>query len=319
MTQRKLGMATTKSSLASQRQGQIGINVVERIVLAEWGCRWQPLEAQNDDGIDGLIFIERGGEATGQIVFAQVKCTASPITGERRRVPISPTKLRRNVQRWRRVVGAAILIHVDPSDEKATWVNLRDQSAIGHSQVFVRTDNHFDRSAKAEIAQLCGSIHRDVLLPQVDTTVEDFSHMKSRSHLQSAARQLYRTLDQDQIRLGGNGPVVRFTRDGWKHITRRGRSHLSQVQSFILLGAVRRILEQATENGLSREKTGDVTTFVTRAAVTFPFRQTAVVKIVLRRLATEDHTTQFSFLTIYEAKRKRNVLGARGPLSLQAT
>ena len=45
------------TNLSTQRTGQLGVNVVERIVL-EWGARWQSLDAVNDDGIDGLIFIE---------------------------------------------------------------------------------------------------------------------------------------------------------------------------------------------------------------------------------------------------------------------
>ena len=44
--------------LSKQRQGQLGVNAVERIVLKGWNSRWQPLDAVNDDGVDGLIFIE---------------------------------------------------------------------------------------------------------------------------------------------------------------------------------------------------------------------------------------------------------------------
>jgi hypothetical protein len=301
--------------MASQKAGQLGINIVENVVLNKWSSRWQPLDAQNDDGIDGLIFIERGGEATGQIVFAQVKCTDSPVSRMQTRVAINRKKLRRNVERWRRVVGAAILVHVDPATWKATWVNLRDKNAIGDTQVFVPIRNKFDLSAKNEIANLCGTIHRDVLLPQVDTIANDFLYLKSREHLQTAARQCYRVLNAADVRLGGDGPRVKFTRDGWGHLTRRRRSHLSEIQSFTLLGAVQKVLEATPEEALVR----DGNAYAARAAVTFPFRQTAIVKVVLRKAQDGDGSPAYSFFTVYEPKRKRNVLGARGPLFLQAT
>ncbi len=59
--------------MKTQRKGQISINLAENIVIDQWESRWQPIEAHNDDGIDALIFIERGGEITGQIVYVQVK------------------------------------------------------------------------------------------------------------------------------------------------------------------------------------------------------------------------------------------------------
>jgi hypothetical protein len=315
-------MPASNKGMATQKRGQLGVNAVENIVLSQWNCRWQPVDAQNDDGVDGLIFIERGGETTGQIVFVQVKCTNSTSSNGRTSVSINQKKLSRNVTRWRKLVGAAILIHVDPKTMKATWANLRDHGAIGNTQVYVPTTNNFDKHSKNVIADLCGTMHRDVLLPQIDTDVDDFRHLKSREHLQTASRTLYKELSAAEIRLGLDGPAVRFTGDGWKHMTRRRRSHLSEIQSFTLLGVVRKVLEATPESALVSDNTSGVpegTVYAARAAVTFPFRQTAIVKIVLRKSMNQDGSTAYSFFTVYEPKRKRNVLGTRGPLFLQAT
>lgn len=61
---------------SSVRQGQLGVNVVERLVLG-FGWRWQQLDAANDDGVDGLIFVEENGSPNGQILYVQVKCHRS--------------------------------------------------------------------------------------------------------------------------------------------------------------------------------------------------------------------------------------------------
>jgi len=314
--------AIERKGVKSQRIGQIGINTVEDIVLNDWNSRWQQLDAQNDDGIDGLIFIERDGEATGQIVFAQVKCTDSPVSEKRTRVAINREKLKRNVRRWRRVVGAAILIHIDPGTRIATWVNLRDQAAIGNTQVYVPNCQKFNKSAKNNIANLCGTIHRDVILPQVDTVECDFIHMRNKDDIQTSSRQLYKNLNEANVKLGNIGPCVMFTCDGWEHLTRKRRSHLSEIQSFILLGTVRKILEATPEEALVKDKTANSKVgmvYAARAAVTFSFRQTAIVKVLLRKCEAAHGAPTYSFFAVYEPKRKRNILGARGPLFLQAT
>lgn len=113
-------------SLAKQRQGQIGVNVLERIVLRDWSSRWQQLDAHNDDAVDGLIFLEKGGEMTGQVIFAQVKCHQASLRSDgNRAVKIKARQLQRNIHTWRCVVGATILVLVDPETLEARWVDLR--------------------------------------------------------------------------------------------------------------------------------------------------------------------------------------------------
>lgn len=231
-------------SLITQRQGQLGVNVVERIVLATWNARWQPLEAHNDDGIDGLIFLEKGGELTGQIVFVQVKCIRTKKRADGKlAIPIDASKLAKNLEAWRRVVGAAIVVLVDPDDLVARWVDIRLCNARTSAQILVPDGQIFDESAKAELSALCGTLHQDLQALKVHTFADDFRHLRSSDHVQISSRSTYRSLQRTPTKLGVNGEQVHFDREGWRHMTRRGRSELSKYQSFVLLGAARKIIE----------------------------------------------------------------------------
>ncbi|WP_200410621.1 DUF4365 domain-containing protein [Komagataeibacter oboediens] len=302
-------------SMEKQKRGQLGVNVVERIVLQDWRGRWQPIDSVNDDGVDGLIFMESRGVPTGQIVFVQVKCTSKkPRSDGVVAVAIKREKLTMNIERWRRVVGAAILVHVNPVTLKAYWVNLRDENAIGNTQVLVPSENIFNKSSRKEISKLCGTIHRDLLIKKLTTKGSDFPYLKEKEHIQVCARKYYKKLDSLALRIGGNGPVVRFTKEGWGHITRFGRARLTQLQSFQLLGVVKEMIESTNESELREIKpeTGCPVEFVyLMAAISFPHRQTAVVKIILWRRQDSVNGTNYSFRTIYEPRRRHDVLGVR--------
>ncbi|MEL0156354.1 DUF4365 domain-containing protein [Sphingopyxis sp.] len=306
-------------SLNTQRRGQVGINIVESVILNEWKGRWQPIDAHNDDGVDGLIFLEAGGEMTGQVIFAQVKCFSGVRLDSNGRycLSIGIKKLEKNLSRWRRLVGAAIVIYVDAATRKCFWVNARDPGAIKGSQVFVPEHQSFDARARQVVAGLCGNIHRDLLAPLVETTAEDYPHLRSKEHIQRSAKALYRQLSSEPVRIGENGPVVEFDRDGWRHITRAARPQLTRYQSFVLLGAVRKIVEISDVGTLKRHNSKQIPSageFVSaRAAVSFPFRQTGIVKVVLKILPT-DGEPRYLFHTVYEPRRRRNVMGAREPL-----
>lgn len=302
------------TTFAKQRRGQVGVNVAERVVLTEWRSRWQQVDGQNDDGIDGLIFLERRGIPTGQIIYVQVKChQIKARTDGTIAVAINRDRLERNMQVWKRVVGAAILVHVDPETLIARWANVRDSRVVTPSQIIIHPNDLFDASARKIIANLCGNVHRDLLLPQINTVTADFPHF-TEPHLQRAARRFYKALSIEPVYLGPTGPVVRFTREGWRHITRPDRPVLVRHQSLVLLGVIRKVLAQANPADLKDyspriDPTGDYVAL--RAVVTFSFRQTCVVKIVMRRRKDENKRDSYSFHTIYEPRRKRNVLGAR--------
>ncbi|MBB5546993.1 DUF4365 domain-containing protein [Paraburkholderia fungorum] len=311
-------------SMETQRTGQLGINVVERVVLQEWRGRWQQLESQHDDGVDGLIFLESGGVPTGQIVFVQVKCTSkNPGVGGKTSVPIAAEKLKMNFERWRRVVGAAIMVHVHAKTLVATWVDLRAPGVLTKAQAVVPSEQLFNASARKKVAALCGTLYRDMLMRRLVAKATDFSYLTERVsvagkkspqelHVQRAARQYYTGELALGVGLAKGGPLVQFSRDGWRHITRPQRKRLVVLQSFQLLGVAKRIISSTEEKDLKeiRPAKGDPVEYVYAiAVVSFSFRQTGVVKVILRRHAGNGGLAKYSFHTVYEPRRRKDILG----------
>ncbi|WP_319531124.1 DUF4365 domain-containing protein [uncultured Cohaesibacter sp.] len=305
--------------LTNQRQGQIGVNVVERIVLAEWGARWQPLEAHNDDAIDGLIFLEKGGELSGQIVFVQIKCLAAPLRNSGKyAIPINAPNLARNLGAWRKVVGAAIVVLVDPETLVARWTDIRPEATRTSSQIYVPSNNLFNKAAKHVISGLCGTLHQDLQAQKVHTFAEDFPHLRCRDHIQRSSRQVYKSLQNVPTRLGGNGEQVHFDREGWRHITRPDRSQLTRYQSFVLLGAVRKIIESYNVRLIDSSKPLsnmlDVSFMQIDSMVSFPFRQTGLIRLVLKCVNVgSNDSPKLKFWTVYEPRRKLNGMGVQEP------
>lgn len=305
-------------SLKKQRMGQIGVNVVERVVIRDWRCRWQPIDSHNDDGVDGLIFLEQNGEATGQVVYVQVKCFSNVRLDAEGRycLPIGIERLNDAIRRWKKLVGAAIVVYVDPRSERSFWVDARSLTC-GISQVFVPALQKFDKEARKIISAMCGNIHRDLLTRTIITEASDFPHLRARDHIQVASHNLYRELSSKPVRIAKEGPIVSFNQSGWQHITRRRRPDLTRYQSFVLLGTVRKLLESTPEEELTDHfsRSDPTTPYVAaRATISFPFRQSGIVKLILRWAPTAAGRS-YSFHTIYEPRRKRNLLGAREPLS----
>jgi hypothetical protein len=302
-------------SLRTQRKGQIGVNAVERVVLKEWESRWQPIDAFNDDGIDGLIFIEAGGVPTGQIVFAQVKYRTRQKYDEddNLEVAIAPAKLRKVIEKWGKVIGAAIMICVDPEAQDVRWADIRHDSLTNRSKIVIPPGNKFNGAALKKIAALCGTINRDFALPRIMTTAEDFAYLKGGGHIQTMARQYYRSLNESGLYFKGSPSKVRFTREGWHHLTRRSRSRLTQLQSFYLLGALPAIVRMHQEAAIKivtlKKQDEWIEYAAMRAAVSFPFRQTAVIAALFRRRTQGDGTYSYSFHTVYEPRRRKNLIG----------
>ncbi|MCW6530815.1 DUF4365 domain-containing protein [Sphingomonas lycopersici] len=305
-------------SLKSQRLGQIGVNVVERIILRDWQARWQALDSHNDDGVDGLIFLESNGEATGQVIYAQVK-TYSDMEPNRAgafTLPIGTERLTKAIARWRRLIGAAIVIYVDPISLHAFWADAK-YVPPGQSQISIPSNQKFDRTARAVISHLCGTLYRDLLVPRLVAEPGHFTHLTSDEYIKVAAHKLYHSLESNPVMLGSLGPRVHFPREGWRHIIRRERPKLTRYQSFVLLGVVRPILELTHEWDLRDARISSYRgnrLVAARCAVSFPFRQTGIVNVVLRKRHAKGDL-DYQFHTVYEPRRRRDVLGVREPLS----
>ena len=64
-------MANTSGKSEISEASGIGHSAL--IIRTWWKCRFQELEARNDNGIDGMIFIKKNTIVTGEIIHVQVK------------------------------------------------------------------------------------------------------------------------------------------------------------------------------------------------------------------------------------------------------
>ncbi len=301
-------------SLDTQRTGQIGVNVVERIVLKELGARWQPIDAHNDDGTDGLIFLEdRKGNATGQIVFVQVKCWEKRPSGGLVSLSVTKSDIENRIERWAKVAGAAILIWVNPKNLKAYWVDLKDLKNYSKNCVVVKISNEFNFKSLNKLRKLSGTLGIDSALPIIVCSREDISFFSPTKSLKFSAKEKYRTirtLNCLDRRIG----EVNFGRVGWKHITRKKRPVSRVTQSLQLICVAKRIVETVSTAEYLRKIGGTeapAEIFGLTARVIFPHRDAAVIRVILLRQLPGPKTSvpKTWFYSVYERRRK---LGIRG-------
>lgn len=297
------------------KTGQLGVNVVERIVIDELLWRWQPLDQQNDDGLDGLIMVEdRNGELTGQIIFAQIKCWSKrrPRSGILK-LNIDPQKLQVRARRWRRVAGASIVIWVDPTNKEAFWADLQDSATIADKSVLVSMKDKFSAKSANRLRRLAGTQGEDNLLPVLHASHADTQHLQPTKSLKQCSKQFFKgvgTVTSPDQRIG----AVHFSRVGWKHITRPERPVARVVQSLHLLRIAKRIVEEIPDAQLLRKIGGPddpAEIYALTARTTFQHRDAAVVRvIILRQLVSATNPTPKSwFYSVYERRRRRGLRG----------
>lgn len=122
-------MSNTRSE-----QESIGLRVVGQVIREKWKCRFQELDARNDDGIDGIIFMMKNWEASGETVFVQIKCgpsykVKSADNSEKCNVRLRIDYIDTHRPRWNRYPGPVILIYLDSSKDDilpyAWWADLK--------------------------------------------------------------------------------------------------------------------------------------------------------------------------------------------------
>ena len=299
----------------TQLRGQVGVNIVESIALNELGWRWQSLDQQNDDGLDGLLLVEdRKGELTGQIIFAQVKCWKKklPKSGVIN-LSISGEKLKIRARRWRRLAGASIIIWVNPDSKEAFWADLQDANTYSEHGIRISTSNRFAIECSGRLRRLAGTQGNDNLLPILHAKSIDTSHISPTLALKKTARELYRTFGM-VVSPNPRIEPVNFSRVGWRHITRRDRPVSRVVQSLQLLSIARRMVAEIPRVSLLRAIGGagePAEIYAIDARVVFRNRDAAVVRVILLRqiIGPRVSTPRTWFYSIYERRRRKGLRG----------
>ncbi len=317
----------------TRRMSRIGINAVATLVEGSWCCGWQEYAAQNDDAIDGLILMRRGTSRprdTGGIVFVQVKCGAR---NDQKQYPdhiclqLGKPYVEAHLPRWRRVPGPAVLIYVDGSASQdippAWWVDLRSDNVLSPSSegvVLIPKCQKFSHHTKGDFHRLCGPGGSDRGIEQMELSRDEclIPRLGKAESLRNDAWEFYKRWRADTA--SRTNPVigeVLVNRTGWKHITRQRRNAERIVQSWMLLGAAKTMLQRSNkvyELGRARRTSfADGNILVEdylglKANVAFPFRQRSLVMVVLKRhrLLSPSQSTEKAkiwFYSVYELRR----------------
>lgn len=306
--------------------GVKGTLVVRSIINNFWKSDWEDVSPANDDAIDGIIHIRKNRELTGEVIYVQVK------TGDGYKVETlnRPKQFGVNVgqkyiedhkARWNAFRGAVILVFVD-NNEKAYWTNLKSFDSFtdeNKSIILLNKSQRFGAHSKGHFKKIGDVFLQDRQLTSVKMEKPDISYLRIDEPLKFTARKYYNRLGKIHPYFRTNpglGEVI-FNRCGWRHISRAKRGYDKIFQSWQLLSAALKIIQevdkafQITKQELiSLDKSEYVLKdFISlRAKVIFPNRHESVIQVILRRKKTINKISnkieqKVWFYSVYEPRR----------------
>lgn len=310
------------------RLGAAGKNLVASVVQAHLNSDWQDIDAENDDGIDGLIFLRHRQRYSGRTLFVQVKSGKGYLKNYKHKkynglvaVDIGKGYVEKHRALWRTHPGPIILVYViDPTKKppELYWQDLglaESFSKTNPGVVLIPKKQTFGSEAKGAFRRMCGAVRDDAPLPTID--LADFA---SRLAIPESSREVVRAFykewgsssDRKHPELGD----IEVTNAGWRHITRHRRRKENIHNSFLLLEAARQIVSEGTSwrqlgaaKRRDRSRTIDVVDHLAlRALIRFRQRAPGPVQVILRRTRSFDRATGITnsrliFLSVHELTR----------------
>jgi len=253
-----------------------GIRVVGQFVQEFWECGWQPYDARNDKGIDGLILMHKKGQDLGVKINVQVKCGAKYITSINEneiRISIDNEKgFEEHLKYWRSQVEPAILVFVNPckpqrdnngnilTDEKgkikwiesrikseAWWVDLKDKDLQPENTKTILRLNRkstFGEHSKGDFLKLIKPLLSISHLPTIKLNKESKNLLYS-LQLKKDAREFYKNWKNgNSIICQALGQEIKVSRTGWRHILLNRRGKERRNNSLQLLGVAKQIIDE---------------------------------------------------------------------------
>lgn len=314
--------------LSTRRTGAAGVSLVKSQVQARLKSDWQDIDAENDDGIDGAIFLRHREKFFGRILFVQVKSGPSYKIDYRREntgfigVQIGEDYIISHRPRWDALPGPVILIYVedpDASSPKMYWQDLKkasSYSATNKAVVLVPRQQTFGSEAKGALRRLTGSVPDQLPLTRIDLS-QTKSTLATPRFSQRVARSFYRHWSQSSDRTHPELGVIEVTNLGWRHMTRNGRRPENILNGFMLMEAAREMVVQGagwrqlgSAKMRERARTIDIVDMLAlRAEVIFRHRAPGPVQVILRRTRSIDKTDgvrvvrEIRFLSVHELRR----------------
>jgi hypothetical protein len=268
------------------RVGKWGFDYVKSVVETGWRCILQEFHGARDIGMDATVLDMHNDRATPHQFDLQVRTSEHyHRRPEGFAVTISPG----HRDLWSQLNVPMFLVCVDAppgAEPKAFWRRITSEDALGGT-IFVSRRNLFGPTSRGQIlAELRRSLPKE--LPPVRGMVVGCPlHVG----LRAVAKQWYRRyLITSPVDNRYFGPI-RFTWQGWRHITRLRRSRARIHASLLILPSVRAVLRDpmlpAGIRPLGPIRRGDFdyvrTLLWFERIVTFANRSPASVRVVVKQ------------------------------------
>ncbi|THU37968.1 DUF4365 domain-containing protein [Niastella caeni] len=257
-----------------------GMRVVAQFIQEFWECGWQPFDARNDKGIDGLILMKKRNTDLGVKINVQVKCGAKYISSETKdeiKISIDDEHgLIEHIEYWKKQVEPAILIFVNPAkpirdksgnivkddkgrttwkesrlNSKAWWVDLKsDDLRVENSKTLISIPkkNVFGEHSKGAFLKLIRPLMSNAHLPLIELNTESKRLLNS-IKLKEESHKFYKDWKNgNTIFCKALDKNVRVSRTGWNHILSSNRGAERRINSLKLLGVAKQMIDQVEKD-----------------------------------------------------------------------
>lgn len=289
-------------------------------ISASWGWTWQAMSQENDDGIDGLLYLRTKKISkqkptdrrfwkhtfTGGMIHVQIKSGESYISEETAdHILLSVANLKEKRALWEMSPLPCALVFVQAARQsdvpkRAWWVDLKvGQTYINEGKITIPKKNRFQAGIEC-IKPFARLARRQMLGSQLQVVDHTSSSPKQlsllgKNPLKWEAWRFYNEWKQQKSVHPSLG-LVSINRTGWSHITRPGRPLQRIINSFQLLPVAAQIINEVKDwRVLSRAKSikenadgsWAVIEFLGISAhVLWPYRAPSEVMVILRKKTT---------------------------------
>ncbi|KQS45895.1 hypothetical protein ASG38_14880 [Flavobacterium sp. Leaf359] len=256
-----------------------GMRVVAQYVQEFWECGWQPFDARNDKGIDGIIFMKRKNSDLGVKVNVQVKCGSGYISSENEnelKISIDDEKgLINHIEYWSTQIDPAVLVYVNPFIQvldsngeakkdkkgktiwkenrltpKAWWVDLKSSTLrVPDTQTLISIPkkNTFGEHSKGSFLKLIKPLLSNYHLPVIIPNLESKNLLNSMKLKEDARKFFTGWKNGNTINCKALNKNIRVSKTVWNHILSSKRGKERRVNSLKLLGIAKQIIEEVEE------------------------------------------------------------------------
>lgn len=256
------------------------MRVAAQFIQEFWECGWQPFDARNDQGIDGLILMRKRNIDLGVKINVQIKCGAKYISSENKdelRISIDDEKgLREHIEYWKNQIEPAILVFVNPAkptrdksgniikddkgqtvwkenrlNSKAWWVDLKSENLRVEntkSLISIPKKNVFGEHSKGAFLKLIKPLLSNSSLPLIKLNSESKSLLNS-INVKKDSRQLYKEWKNGNVIFcKALNKEIRVSKTGWNHILSSNRGRERRINSLKLLGVAKQIINEVEKD-----------------------------------------------------------------------